>query len=99
MSKVGTKSIVEMMNSDDYKDRFKAEYFQLCERVEKLNKTIEKHKEGTLEFELSCPVEMLENQLHHMKEYQCILEERSFMEGINLFVIDLENREVMDDMR
>lgn len=99
MGKIGTKNMVELMNSDDYKDRFKAEYFQLEERVEKLHKVLEKHKEGTLEFTLSCPVEMLENQLQHMQEYLSILEERSFIEGINLFVIDLKNREVLDDMR
>lgn len=81
---------------NDYKKRFKEEYFQLLDRVEKLSKALEKHKEGTLDFEFACPVEMLERQLGHMQEYLCVLEERSFEEGIDLFAIDLKNREVVE---
>lgn len=95
---VELKDTIEMMTSADYKQRFKAEYFQLEYRCEKLAGMIEKYKAGTLGFEPTCPVEVLEKQLEHMRGYLYILEERSFMEEINLFRIDIKNKRVFSDL-
>ena len=48
------KDTVELMNSSDYKDRFKAEYWQTKIRYEKLRKMLIKWDAGTLEFTPTC---------------------------------------------
>lgn len=78
------KDTIKLMNSDDYKERFKAEYYQTKIRYEKLHKVIIKSKAGTLDFELNCNVSMLETQLYHMCNYLEILEIRAEIEGIEL---------------
>lgn len=75
---------LELMASDDYKNRFKAEYYQLKLRLEKLNKTIIKALANTLEFELSCDVQLLEEQSYAMAQYMKCLEIRAEIEGIEL---------------
>lgn len=75
---------LELMASDDYKERFKAEYYQLTTRLEKLNKTIIKALANTLDFELNCNVELLEQQSYSMLQYKKCLEIRAEIEGIEL---------------
>ena len=41
VKKVSMEKIIELMQSENYKDRFKAEYIQLKERLEKLSAKIE----------------------------------------------------------
>ncbi len=79
-----SRDMFSLMMSDDYKDRFKAEYFQTKLRYEKLHRTIVKYEAGTLEFELKCSITMLRDQAHFMGEYLHILEIRAEIEGINL---------------
>ena len=45
------KDTIELMNSEDYRERFKAEYYQVKIRYEKLNKMIIKCEAGNLKFE------------------------------------------------
>ena len=78
------KDTVGMMSSEDYKERFKAEYFQTKIRYEKLHKAIVKFDAGTLTFQPSCPIELLRNQKALMGNYLNILEIRAEIEGINL---------------
>ena len=40
----------DLMYSSDFKDRFKAEYYQTKIRYEKLHKMLNKYKAGTLDF-------------------------------------------------
>jgi len=75
---------VELMNSEDYKERFRAEYWQLKIRYEKLRSTLIKKEAGTLGFELTTPVYRLEEQQRHMAEYLHDLEVRAEIEGISL---------------
>ena len=75
---------VEMMNSENYKERFRAEYFQLKIRAEGLEKMLEKYKAGTLPFEPSCDYEILYTQYIFMKHYQYTLEDRARIENIIL---------------
>ena len=72
------------MNSKDFKDRFKAEYKQLVIRAQGLSNMLEKMKNGTLEFTPKCSYEILNRQLEYMKDYKGVLEERAYIEGINL---------------
>lgn len=44
------KDTIEMMNSEDYKERFKAEYYQAKIRYDKLHRMLIKYEAGTLDF-------------------------------------------------
>lgn len=78
------KDTVELMLSDDYKDRFLAEYYQTYIRFKRLFDIVDKYKRGTLDFEPTCPVSLLNMQLHHMSNYLLMLERRAEIEGIEL---------------
>ena len=78
------KDTVEMMNSADYKERFKAEYLQLEIRANGLRSMLKKYKDGTLTFKPSCSYDLLNGQLKSMEMYAQYLEERAEIEGIDL---------------
>ena len=78
------KDTIEMMQSPDYKERFKAEYYQVKTRYDKLHKMIVKEDAGTLEFTLACPLELLKEQKSFMGKYLNCLEVRAEIEGIEL---------------
>ena len=78
------KDTIEMMNSDDYKERFKAEYWQTKIRYEKLHEMIVKYEAGVLEFEPKCPLLLLKEQASYMGQYLYTLDVRAKMEDINL---------------
>lgn len=85
MDDITLKGTVELMLSDDYKERFKAEYFQLKLRHEKLEDVVANYEDvDTLGFEPSCPYYILWKQLEAMGEYLEILEARAQIEGIDL---------------
>ena len=73
-----------LMTSENYKDRFKAEYIQLKNRYEGLKRMIDKWDNGTLSFTPTCPRATYNFQLRAMKDYLDILEIRAKIEGINL---------------
>ena len=75
---------VEMMNSHEYKERFKAEYMQTKIRYEKLHKMCIKYEAGTLKFTPTCSIELLKEQKMHMGNYLRCLEIRAEIEGIEL---------------
>ncbi len=78
------KDTIELMNSDDYKDRFKAEYYQTKIRYDKLHKILIKNSAGTFTTQLTCPIEILEDQEYYMKDYLKTLEIRAEIEHIEL---------------
>ena len=78
------KDTIEMMQSADYKERFKAEYYQTKIRYEKLHRMLTKADAGTLEFTLSCPREFLREQKARMGNYLYWLEVRAEIEHIDL---------------
>lgn len=86
------KETVEMMNSDDYKERFKAEYYQTKIRYEKLKAFNNKIEAATMACtnplvkmpKHDCPSEILRKQQSIMGEYLHILEVRAEIEGIVL---------------
>ena len=75
---------VEMMNSEDYKERFKAEYFQLLLRLNGLLGMLSKWENGMLDFEPKCSKETLRNQVIFMEGYLETLRLRAEIEGIEL---------------
>ena len=72
------------MKSEDYKDRFRAEFYQLEDRIDKLSNMLEIYKAGTLDFTPSCSYELLNNQLKAMNEYLLYLTIRAEIEGIEI---------------
>ena len=75
---------MELKNSNDYKERFKAEYLQTKIRYEKLHKMTVKYEAGTLNFEPSCSLEILKEQKSYMGNYLRMLEIRAEIEKIDL---------------
>lgn len=89
------KDTAEMMQSEDYKERFKAEYYQTKIRYEKLrafNTKIEAANTTAYECAVKkvempkhdCPDELLREQQRMMEHYLHILEVRAVIEGISL---------------
>lgn len=78
------KETVEMMCSPDYKERFKAELYQLEIRYCKLQDVINKWDDGRLNFEPTCPYHTLDLQLRAMRMYLTVLLMRARIEGIEL---------------
>lgn len=78
------KDTIDLMNSDDFKDRFVAEYRQTKIRYDKLHKMLIKYEAGTLNFEPKCSLELLSEQAKHMGLYLKCLEIRAEIEGIKL---------------
>lgn len=79
---------IAMMQSEKYKERFKAEYFQLKIRYEKLAEMTAKYEAGALSFKPSCSLELLNKQKFYMKMYLQCLEERAVIEKIDLDAVD-----------
>lgn len=77
-------STIALMVSRDFKDRFKAEAYQLVIRRDGLKRMLEKWENHELDFEPNCPKELLEKQLKVMDEYLEILDKRAEIEDIDL---------------
>lgn len=84
----------EMMCSKDYRERFKAEFYQLKIRTEKLENFLAKIKaqyhyvNDCIEddkIKHDCDENILEEQLDNMKNYLFIMKQRAFIENINIF--------------
>ena len=78
------KDTVVLMNSADYKERFKAEYQQVVIRYQKLKGMLEKWDNGELNFEPTCPRSTYNIQIKAMADYIAILEARAVMENVDL---------------
>ena len=87
------KDTVAMMNSEDYKERFKAEYYQTKIRYEKLkafNTNIEAAERTAYMAKAvtmpthDCPADLLREQQAHMGQYLHLLEVRAVIEGVEL---------------
>lgn len=78
------KETVEMMLSKDYRDRFRAEYWQTKIRRDKLHAMTLKYKDGTLDFQPKCKLALLLAQKAEMEAYLARLEERAEIEKIDL---------------
>ena len=78
------KDTIQQMLSEDYRDRFKSEYYQVKIRYDKLIDMLGRWDKGQLLFSPTCPRELLWRQVTVMEDYMDILIERSIVEGIDL---------------
>ena len=75
---------VSMMISEDYKERFKAEYYQLLIRYSALERMCLNWDHGELNFTPTCPRSTYDLQLRAMNDYLSVLEARAKIEDIKL---------------
>ena len=78
------RDTVDMMNSEDYKERFRAEYCQTVIRYEKLKNMLDRWDDGKLNFVPTCPRSTYNMQIRAMADYIAVLEARAVMEGVDL---------------
>lgn len=78
------KEDIDLMLSISYKDRFRAEYYELSIRIQKLEKMLDDWNDGLLDFKPKCGINMLHEQYVYMKLYRDILAERAKIENIDL---------------
>ena len=86
--KMNLSDTVQMMNSEDYRERFKAEYWQTRIRYEKLHRMTVQYEAGTLDFEPDCELSLLLEQKKYMGLYLNRLEVRAEVERIALEAVD-----------
>ena len=75
---------IELMQSNDYKDRFRAEYYQLENRCNGLKTMLDKWYKDELPFKPVCSKCVYEQQLKAMLQYLNILKERANIETIQI---------------
>lgn len=75
-------TLYTLLNSSNWEDRLKGEYYELSERVKNLKKCITKINAGTIDFKGKTELKALNEQLRIMLEYKSILEYRLEKEGI-----------------
>lgn len=80
----GGLNTVGLKHSNDFKDRLKAEYYEVKIRYEKLHEMIVKYEAGTLNFKPKCPIDLFKQRAKNMREYLYTLEIRAEIEGIDL---------------
>lgn len=73
-----------MMVSDDYKERFKAEYAQVVIRYKRLSDMLNAWDNNELDFVPTCPRSTYNMQIKAMTDYIAVLEARAVMEDIIL---------------
>lgn len=86
---INLKDTVELMNSNNYKERFKAEYWQLKLRYEKLRKFIQTQELAVsyptlADKKVDCYISLLCDQKFQMEQLLYILEQRAIVEDIDL---------------
>ncbi len=82
---------VELMSSEDYKERFIAEYAQVKSRYLRLERVLKivSDKTATDCFTPTCPIEILEEQLVIMRIYIKLLFKRANLEDIILPEVEI----------
>ena len=78
------KDTIELMKSDDFKDRFRAEYYQTKIRYDKLDDMTVKYEANALNFTPKCSLELLNEQKEYMAYYLRCLKIRAELEGVEL---------------
>lgn len=81
------KDTVDLMLSDNYIERFIAEYHQLNIRIAEVRRLLKGYREGN--FTPNCPFDLLYKQLIFMLIYRDMLKERAEIENIDLSVDSL----------
>lgn len=84
---------VQMMNSTDWKERLKAEYWQLKIRYDKLLDT------GIWNNATQCPLTLMQRQAMYMQSYLEVLEKRAEVEGVDLHDVSILLTENFNDTK
>ena len=85
------KNTIKMMNSEDYKERLKAEFWQTYIRYEELDKMLKKHDLGQLNRLISAEeMDLYEKQLEAMTDYLEVLLARAKINNIDLWEITIK---------
>ena len=84
MTLLDLKQTIPLMQSEDYKERFIAEWAQTKIRLSKLNRMLLRYYDGTLDFAPTCPTLLLEKQSLAMQQYLDMLEIRAAIENVEL---------------
>ena len=74
----------EGMVSPDYKERFKAEYVQLKNRLEGLKRMLKAWDDGKLSFTPTCPRTIYDDQVKGMELYFKVLAQRATIEKVEV---------------
>lgn len=85
MKAIELKDTIDNMTSEDYRQRFIAEYDQLRIRILGLRNMLNQMFEGELDSEPTCNFNILQRQLQTMTMYALILESRAEEEGIEIY--------------
>lgn len=78
------EQIAALLQSADYKERFRGEYWLVKTKRDGLAAILERLDAGTLDFTPDCPRYLLELQLGVMEDYVGVLETRAVIEGVTL---------------
>lgn len=78
------ENTIDLMKSEDYKERFKAEYYQLVIRRNRLVGMLNSWDNSSLPFTPTIPREIYDEQLYYMNGYMRILRQRASIEGVIL---------------
>lgn len=71
-------------DGSDYGERMRVEYRELAARAGGLRGMLQRYADGTLDFELVCPIGLLSRQLDVMDEYAGLLRHRAKIEHVDL---------------
>lgn len=77
-------SSCEGMVSPDYKERFKAEYLQLKNRLNGLKRMLDAWDNDTLSFTPTCPRTIYDKQIEGMELYLKVLAQRAEIEKVEV---------------
>lgn len=78
------EEIARLMQSADYKERFRAEYWFVKRKFDALTAILQRWDAGTLDFTPDCPRSIYGAQISAMSEYLAVLEARAKIEGVEL---------------
>lgn len=79
-----SKKIIELIQSDDWKERLKGEFYELEDRIEKLYDMLDKWDKGKLNFTPTSDRKLYNEQLSTMVTLRSILGLRAKEAGIEL---------------
>ncbi|MEF2871743.1 MAG: hypothetical protein U0O07_03260 [Bifidobacterium catenulatum] len=71
-------------DGSDYEERMRVEYRELTARAGRLRDMLQRYADGSIDFELVCPIGLLSRQLDVMDEYAGLLRHRAKLEHVDL---------------
>lgn len=88
MNMIDDHTLIHLIRSEDYVDRFKGEYYFVERKLTKLEAMLERWRGGKLDFVPKTPRPLLEMQAEQMRQYLSTLKARAQIEDIKLSDMD-----------